>query len=288
MTMFGLAFVLEISGDRPPPWVFVAILLTVAGGTIPFWTRIGTGYKRERSLRLKGLEFILAGKPIKAERCLRKALSRDSGHPSTERVRLLVTLGDALMDQGRFDESKRCLDEALEIGDPTGSGQISMAELFLLQLTSPEKAIEMSDLGVELSMRRSERLQRPSQYERVLNSLRRACGWARTSLALSHLERRSEAQQTLEMAVSLVVLANSEKLRAEQNDAQTMFVVDYGLRIFMDLLTADAHWSIAKALLEMKDTERAQKHLWAVRRHDPKGKLRSLAKKQLETLLIQR
>src|ERR1035437_8875639 len=82
----------------------------------------------ELRLRRKGLDLSLAGKPDKAEKYYRQSLAMLD--PS-DQVRSLGCLANVLMDQGRYQESQEYLERALELGDSTGSGQNSMADLLL-------------------------------------------------------------------------------------------------------------------------------------------------------------
>jgi hypothetical protein len=58
-------------------------------------------------LRKKGLDSLIAGQPVAAENHFRASLAM--AVDTSDRVRGLVCLGDALMDQGRFEESKAVL-----------------------------------------------------------------------------------------------------------------------------------------------------------------------------------
>ena len=155
-------------------------------------------------LRMKGLELLISGRPEEAEGYFRKALAQAT---PGERVRALVCLGDSLSDQRRYAESKTCLEEALKLGDPTGSGQGSMADLLLATRSDPERAMAMAEEGMRLSTGRPER----NIYfgGDVGNDLKRARYWARSAGALMQMGRKTEAQQAVTQAVNLAATALS-------------------------------------------------------------------------------
>jgi tetratricopeptide (TPR) repeat protein len=169
----------------------------------------------ELRFRRKGLDSLIAGQPEKAEKYFRKSLSMLD--PSNH-VRPLVCLGDALMDQGRYQEARKYLEMALELGDPTGSGQGSMADLLLLTRAELELALEMANQAVHLSASEVG----PDIYfgGEVSNDLRHARYWARTAQVLVQLERPVEAQQAIDRALRIVDAAKAE---AEQTTPRNSF-----------------------------------------------------------------
>lgn len=143
----------------PPSFIFptfltVFLLLTfLIGGTYALYLRNLGHLSPLHRLRRKGLDSLIAGRPEAAENHFRASLAMAVDAP--DRVRGLVCLGDALMDQGRFEESKACLLGALELGDSTGSGQGSLSDLLLITRTDPERALEMAEQAMEQSLRES-------------------------------------------------------------------------------------------------------------------------------------
>jgi tetratricopeptide (TPR) repeat protein len=122
------------------------------------------------------------------------------------------------MDQGRYEESKEYLVRALELGDPTGSGQGSMADLLLLTGADPEKVLDMADQAVELWTAWSK--QNIYFGGEVSNDLWRATYWARRAQALAQLYRRAEARQVIDRALRVVEAAT---VAARHTKPRTLF-----------------------------------------------------------------
>src|SRR6202034_3363259 len=79
--------------------------------------RVSFGRPSNELMRIEGFTHGLANRPGEAERCFRTA--RASSHASLlcDRVSLLDLLGDALKDQGRYEEAGKCLQASIEMGD---------------------------------------------------------------------------------------------------------------------------------------------------------------------------
>jgi tetratricopeptide (TPR) repeat protein len=203
--------------------------------------------------------------------------------PSSQ-MRPLVCLADALMDQGRFKESQECLVRALELGDSTGSGQGSMADLLLKMGTDPEKALDMADLAVELTTHTS----RQDIYfgGEVSNDLRRAKYWARRAHALAQLSRLAEAWQAIDRALRIVEAAKVEAQQTKPHNSILIMLVIGSRRLnhHKDLTVATTHWKIGLALLAMDDSSKAVDHFRITRDTDRRGKYRRLAQQQLARL----
>jgi tetratricopeptide (TPR) repeat protein len=231
-------------------------------------------------LRMKGLERLIAGQPEEAEQCFRKALAESS---SGERVRALVCLGDALMDQGRYAESRTCLEEALRLGDPTGSGQGSMADLLLATRSDPERAMAMAEEGMRLTTAKAG----PDIHfgGEVSNDLKRAKYWARSAGALMLMHRKSEAQQAVDRAVNLAAAARAA---ASQTRAATPVLTRLllGNRIARgrSLQMCATYWQVGRALLAVGDGARAADHFRIAQSSDIRGKYRRLAERQLDAM----
>jgi tetratricopeptide (TPR) repeat protein len=231
-------------------------------------------------LRRKGLDSLLAGKPGKAEECFRESMAMLDG---SDQVRSLVCLADALMDQGRYEESRECLVRALGLGDPTGSGQGSMADLLLLTRTDPEKAIDMAEQSMELGIHRSRR----DIYfgGGVYNDLLCARYWARRVQALKQLGRRAEAEQAIGRAERLVEAAKTEARQTRpRNSILVKLILGGRIANHRALMVATAHWKIGLAFLAMENSSKAADHFRITRDTDRMGKYRRLAKQQLKLL----
>jgi tetratricopeptide (TPR) repeat protein len=221
---------------------------------------VATQFPRADALLVNGMELNQAGRPAKAERCFRKALARGSRVPIPTQVRLLVNLGDSLMDQGRYKESQECLDRALELGDPTGGCNSSIAALLLLQGAQPQKALDMADKALELlSLDLDDKLQswwlQSWRGEWLLN-LSRATLSAQRAWALALLGRQPDARQAIEAAANSLRAALAEvdpcKWIPPSNNAGQLVVQ----RIVL-MGVSETQWTLGMALLAMNDTQEA-------------------------------
>ena len=94
--------------------------------------------------------------------------------------------------------------QALELGDPTGSGQGSMCDVLLAQKASPEKAIEMADEAMRLRERASSNESFGAGWAAASKDLYEAKTWARKASALLILDRRAEARQAMDRALRIL------------------------------------------------------------------------------------
>jgi tetratricopeptide (TPR) repeat protein len=274
----GIAFVILTPLDMPLiRWLFAISIF--AGAYIIYLRNLGH-CPPELRLRRKGLDSLLAGWPDKAEKYYRQSLAMLN--PS-DQVRPLVCLADALMDQGRYQESKEYLERALELGDSTGSGQVSMADLLLQMGTDPEKALDMAEQAVELSTGRS---RRDIYFGGGVNDdLRRARYWSRRAQALVQLNRRSEARQAIDRAARLVesAIADSRHTRPH-NSILVKLILGDRIANHRDLAIATTHWQIGLAFLAIEDSSKAIEHFRIPRDTDRRGKYRRLTQQQLTRL----
>lgn len=261
------------------------ILELLVIGAVVVFARSGVLSPRHFRLRSKGLDFLLAGKPVEAEKCYRAALDLGAKVPESDRVRLLVCLGDALMDQGRYDEAKQCLAQALELGDPTGSGQGSMCDVLLAQKASPEKAIEMADEAMSLRERASSSSSFGADWAATSKDLYAAKTWARKASALLILDRREEARQAMDRALRILDMSKSELFTSmPASSLMGKLILGDRLRRMKDLTISDTYWQIGLALQAIGDTDKAKEEFVIVRDTDRIGKYRNLAEKKLNSL----
>jgi tetratricopeptide (TPR) repeat protein len=261
---------------------FAGLLVIVVGVVL---VRSGVFSSRQFKLQSKGLDFALSGKPQEAEKCYRAALSLGAKLPDSDRVRLLVCLGDALLAQQRYDDAKQCLTQALELGDPTGSCQGSMCDLLLAQKTSPEKAIEMADQALQLQSRAMRNMSFGAEWAKVSNDLLEARTWARKARALLMLDQRDEARQAMDKALQIMEASKSELQQARPESTPTgKMILGNRLSRMKYLTISDTCWQIGLALLAMGDTAKAIQQFLVARDTDPMGKYRSLAQGQLDSL----
>lgn len=261
--------------------VAILLLLLLYLGTYVAYLRIFGHYPTTVRFRRMGLDSLLAGQPVEAESHFRASLA--TCDDPYDRVRAMVCLGDALMDQGRYEESKSFLLSALELGDPTGSAQESMADLLLTTGTDIERAIGMVEQAMELSKQRSNHV----YFNReVSNNLRLATCWARKANALALLDRRTEAQLAVEQAARI---AESAKNQSRQTGTPILTRIELERRRIAHgrgLAFATAHLAIGLAFLAIDDLGKAAEHFRITRDTDRQGKYRHLAQQKLEELEV--
>jgi len=261
----------------------VLLLIAVVVAGIPS-LRKSSFFSPELRARKKGLALILEGKPAEAEACLRAALKRAAKMPGARRVRLLVCLGDALMDQERYTEAEDCFVVALDIGDSTGSCQDSMVDLHLAQKRDLEDVLETLNLELDLGAGRASEGPAGSWPERQ-NSLRQAMALARKAQALFLLERPAEAWGTIEKAEILLQDTGAFIAQSEGTDpVAPRETKEQQMRSVEQLRIAAINYRLGKTLAELGDTRRATDHLGRARDVDPKGKYRLLAENQLKQI----
>ena len=243
--------------------------------------RAGIGSPKDFRLKRKGLDLLLAGSPVEAERCFREALALGTKIFDADRVRLLVCLGEALIDQGRYKEAEDCVAKALEIGDPTGSGQESMADVLILQKKNPEKALEYADQALRFLSHPASRQYGDAWYE-VQFQLYEATTWGRKAQALVLLGQRVEAKQAVERAIRIVEGSKDALAKAmPQTNLLATIILGNRRQRMKALLISATHWQIGQALLDLGDTTRAAEHFRIVRDADLMGKYRNLANQEL-------
>jgi tetratricopeptide (TPR) repeat protein len=239
---------------------------------------VASFFPRAKMLRLKGMELARTGRPAEAERCFCKALARGAKVPPADQVRLLVCLGDALMDQGRYPEPEHCLSTAMELGDPTGSCQSSIAQLLLLQGSDPQKALDMVEKGMELSFSGPQGNYSHDWGERIGN-LARSGFWAQKAWALALLGRQRDAHEAVERALQLL-----ESAQTGSPDSKTAPMFGPDLLSAMRLGACETEWRTGMALLALREADQAAVHFGIAYDTDRKNKYGVLARQQLKQL----
>jgi tetratricopeptide (TPR) repeat protein len=207
--------------------------------------RLSFGRPGAELLQMQGLALVIANRPVEAERCLRQALAKCSASLLCKPGSLLALLGDALTDEGRYEEATKCLQGTIVMGDNRlGSARIDLAELLLRQGIEPLKALEL----VDEAMRRAW----GPVAAKVEPSRSAAQAWA-----LALLGRRQEAEQAIERAI---------RVRRET-----------GAGLF-----ARTRLKVGMALVAMDQTEKAIEHFRAAYEADRAGKYGALALQQLK------
>lgn len=210
------------------------------------WLRwLSLGSPNYTMIGMEGVTHELAGRPVDAERCFRQGMTKSLTLLPDEQVRLLDSLGEALGDQGRYEEAKKCFQYAIEVGGTRPSlPRFGLAELLLKQGAEAQKAMDLIDEGTRMEKGRLKTKAEPVRLA--------ARAWA-----LALLGRRQEAEEAIERAVQ-------------------------GRRFFAVSLLASTRWQAGMALLALGETGKAVEHFRAARDADPKGKYCALAIQQLK------
>lgn len=144
---------------------FVILIVRLVLQRAPFWAaqkplsrgeydlalrRLGSVERLHKSatvLFLKGTVLMFAGRNEEAEAALRASLALERS--SIRRSLAMVNLGYTLLGEGRYEEAKQVLEEAIKLR-PTGAvAYSSLAEVYLRQGIEPRKALELLDKGIE-------------------------------------------------------------------------------------------------------------------------------------------
>jgi tetratricopeptide (TPR) repeat protein len=213
--------------------------------------RLNLGRPNSSLLEMEGFIHSLANRPAEAERCYRQALVKGYAsltsllNPRSHRASLLGSIGEALRDQGRYDEAKKCLQASIEMGDTNSwSSRIGLAELLLEHENEPLKALELVDEALRIAKGRIAARVEPWHL-------------ATRAWALALLGRRQEAEQAIDRVLHL---------RRETYAA----------------LFANTRLNVGMALLAMDQPQRAIEHFRAANQADPKGKYGARALQQIQ------
>jgi tetratricopeptide (TPR) repeat protein len=223
--------------------------------------------------RKAGLDLLIAGQPVEAEAHFRKAMEQEATLPQEDRVRLLVCLADALQDQDRYEEAQGYLETALALGDETGSGYGSMADILLLQGNDPKRAIEMAEEAARMNL---ERL-RKDKGDRLGEAMAQVRLRARRAQALAQMGQRYDAEDAMQEALRLL---DPELQEAESGSPRAAEVV-FGRapNEFANLLKAYSCWLAGRALAAMEQDREAAQYFRKSCELDAKGKFRRMAER---------
>jgi tetratricopeptide (TPR) repeat protein len=144
------------------------------------------------ALRMSGHMLLVAGRYGEAEATLRRSLASSQARETYGSA--LEYLGDALVEQGRYDEATRSYEAALLAFPWLRRPYRGMAEMLLRQEKSPEQALEYVEKIVDFSDL--------SWRQQKLNGAPQDDFWALKAWALARLGRSSEAAQAIEKALS--------------------------------------------------------------------------------------
>ncbi len=143
------------------------------------------------ALRMSGHMLLLAGRYREAEVTLRRSLASSQARESYGSA--LEYLGDALMEQGRYEEASRSYEAALHAFPWLHRPYRGLAEMLLRQEKNPEEALARVEEIVDFSGL--------SWHKRKLNGAPQDDYWALKAWALARLGRSSEAALAIENAL---------------------------------------------------------------------------------------
>ena len=269
-----------LAANRPEGMFDTTLILTLAGllalGAFGIWLVV-SGNRWPDGLLDRGLRLSIAGQYAEAEQCYREALAKDSKLKPRLRARLLTCLGDALMDQDRFPESRPYLEEALAIGDPSGSCRGSLADWLLLQRSDPPKALELANQTIQTRTGGLGEITSAGRIGGHLASIVRADAWARRAWALAMLARQAESQESIGFALKLAGPSFAALSRYRGRSGALMATTLSADRTFLYRHTG-------MALLAMGQIGKAREHLQIAGNAAPHLKCAARCRQQLERL----
>ena len=278
MPLLSSLFALAVDPPEAMSSTKLIAFLAVAGALIAFafWL-ISSGNKEPDSLLDRGLRLSIAGHYAEAERSYREALADESKLKPPLRARLLICLGDVLMNLDRYPESRQYLEAALAMGDPSGSCRGSLAEWLLLQGADPRKALAWAEQALQASTDGLGEITSIGRIGGHLASIVRAVAWARRAWALTLLGRQSESQESIDFAVKLAGPSFAALGRYQGRGSAPMAKTVAADRTFL-------YWHTGMALLAMGQTGQAREHLGIAANSAPQLKCATRSRQQLERL----
>ncbi|HTS64601.1 MAG TPA: tetratricopeptide repeat protein [Candidatus Acidoferrales bacterium] len=143
-----------------------------------------------RALRFRGFALMMAGRSREAEEVLRRAIARETRN--ADQAYALDHLGDALLDQGRYQEAMRSFEAALRAQTGFRRPYRGMAEALLRQHKDPQRALELVESIAGSSG--------PSRNRWTVNGEVRDDYWGLKAWALAELGRGGEVASAVENA----------------------------------------------------------------------------------------
>jgi len=209
--------------------------------------RLSLGLPSMKIVDLLGVTYALAGRPSEAEAYIRTVLANTQANAPANQCSLLGCLAEAIGDQGRLEEARRCLEASVAIGDDVlGSSRVDLAELLLQQGSEPLRALRLLDEALSIAKGPIGRLLAPARAS--------SRAWA-----LALLGRRDEAAAAIETSMTF------------RREAQAALFADTRLKAGM-------------ALLVMDQQDKALEQFRAAREADSQGKVGARAARQIELL----
>jgi tetratricopeptide (TPR) repeat protein len=199
------------------------------------------------ALRMSGHMLLAAGRYREAEDTLRRSLA--SSQASTTYGTALEFLGDALMEQGRWDEARRSYEAALQAFPWRHRPYRGMAEMLLRRDESPARALEYIEKIVDFSGL--------TLAQRKGNGKPQDDYWALKAWALARVGRTSEVAEAIENA-----------LKHTRRDS------------LPDLATT--HYRAGMAMRTLGNETAAKEHFRLATQFDPHGRRGTLARAALQ------
>jgi tetratricopeptide (TPR) repeat protein len=256
--------------------LMVALAALAALGAFGIWLVV-SGNRGPDGLLDRGLGLSIAGKYAEAEQCYRQALANESKLKPRPRARLLICLGDALLDMDRFPESRGYLEAALAFGDPTGSCRASLSDWLLLQGADPREALAWAEQVLEASTDGLGEITSAGRIGGHLASLVRADRWARRAWALAVLGRQAESQESIDFALKLADSSFAVLSRYQGRGGALMAKTLAADRTFL-------YWHSGMAVLAMGQIGQAREHFKIASEAAPQLKCAARCREQLERL----
>jgi tetratricopeptide (TPR) repeat protein len=205
------------------------------------------------ALRMSGHVLLAAGRYWEAEDTLRRSLA--SSQASESYGSALEFLGDALLEQGRYDEAMRSYEAALQAFPWRRRPYRGMAEMLLRRDQNPARALEYVEKIVDFSGL--------SWRQRKMNGRPQDDYWALKAWALARLGRGSEVAAAVEEAVKYT-----------------------SKECFPDL--ACTHYRAGMAMQALGNPTAAREHFRLAVQFDPKGRRGTLANAALRETSVWR
>lgn len=195
------------------------------------------------ALRMTGHVLVAAGRYREAEDTLRQSLA--SAHARESYGTALEHLGDALMEQGRYDEAMRSYEAAVYAFSWRRRPYRGMAEMLLRQGKQTEQALNWIEKIIDFTGL--------SYGQRKRNGRPQDDYWALKAWALARMGRRQEAESAIESA-----------LKATDK------------RVLPDLATT--YYRAGMAMQVLGDETKAREYMKRAAELDPVGRRGTLAK----------
>jgi tetratricopeptide (TPR) repeat protein len=200
------------------------------------------------ALNLEGLALLFSGDSSESERVHRQLIAQTIKYPNLNlRGLAFNNLAIELMFQGRYEEALSCLETGIYLQPQFSSGYNSLAEWYLSQHLSPERALQLANFSLDLT----------SPAQKTSQKLKLASrAWAEARLGSAETARMTLAE-ALNFSDPKNLPANAELNRIA-----------------------------GETYIALGDTEKAREHFQKAATLDPKGRIGKLAQGALEGLPV--